>query len=108
MRPGTLPAALLALGVALGASCTSDNKDEFRAGIEEGFEQAGLDVTDEQVDCVTDSIIEQVGGEERLAELEDEYDSVDDLPEDVQGEFRDAAPPAFEECGVDAAAAAEG
>ncbi len=80
------------------AACSGDNKSEFRSGIEDGFESAGLDATDEQIDCLTDSIIEKVGGEDRLDELESEFDSADDLPEDVQAEFTTAATESFEEC----------
>jgi hypothetical protein len=109
MRTIRVLGAILASGLALGmAACTDDNKSEFRSGIEDGFESAGLDATDEQIDCLADSIIEKVGGEDRLDELESEFDSVDDLPEDVQAEFTTAATESFEECEIDPTATTGG
>ncbi|MGE3620731.1 MAG: hypothetical protein AB7L84_09735 [Acidimicrobiia bacterium] len=96
----TAAVATFGLAVALGA-CTADRGDVLRAGVEDGFEQAGIDVTDEQSKCVADSITEQLGGEERLEELEEDYDSVEDLPEEIREEFAQAGITAFADCDID-------
>jgi hypothetical protein len=99
LRLAVAAAAGLTL-VATGCSGTS-NEDAFRSGIEEGFEQAGIDVTDEQADCYTDAVLDAIGGEKRLDELEDEFDTIDDLPADVREELADAGVAALEACDID-------
>ncbi len=83
------------------AACSSGSGDEFRSGIEDGFSDAGLDLDDSQVDCVTDRVVRALGGEDGLDNLTEDYDSLSDVPGSVQSRITAATADALESCEID-------
>lgn len=106
LRNRWAPARLATGAVLVGAmvvlpSCSGQEDDEFRAGIEDGFSDAGLDLDDAQVDCVTDRVVRALGGQDRIDELTDDYDSLAEVPDSVQARVTDATTDALEACKID-------
>ena len=105
MRTPRLAAGVLAAAAFVPAACTGDSQDTFEAGVEEAVTDFGLDLSDEQIDCVTSAITEELGGEERLDQLQDDYpDGISEVPDDVRAELDEAGQAAFEACDIDPAA----
>ena len=98
----TAPAvALLAALVLPACSSGDDSPEDVRAGLSEELqEQLGLD--DEEADCFTDLLIEEIG----IEELKDIDVSAAEPPEGLQGELTAASLAAIEECDIDASALA--